>query len=198
VRRLSAALLAATLTAACAHHPPPPPADVVDAARTLPSYSANLSVKIGGRKVAPRTLVVAGFKRPDRLRLEMPAAGGTRLVLVARGGQLTALFPRSRAVFQGQADRKVLGDITGVALAPADVMDFLVGVVPPVVSGYVVEWGPALPKRARGKLDDGTRLDVVINDPTAGVAIDEHAFDPPPSAGYRKITAGEARDLWAK
>ena len=198
MRRLLAALLAAVLTAACASAPPPPPPDVVDAARALKSYSANLSVKVGGRMHAPRTPVIVGFQRPDRLRLEMPAAGGARLILVARDGQLTAVFPRSRAVFQGPADRTVLGDITGVALAPPDVMDFLIGAPPAAVTEYNVQWGPRLPRRVRGKLEDGTRLDVAVNDPTPGAAIEARAFEPPPHERYRRITAGEARELWSK
>jgi hypothetical protein len=198
VRRLSAALLAAGVTAACSKLPPPPSPEVAEAARTLQSYSANLSVKVGGRKVAPRTPVIVGFKRPDRLRLEMPSAGGARLILVAKDGQLTAVFPRARAVYQGPADRAVLGDITGVSLAPPDVMDFLVGFTPPAVTDYVVYWGPRLPRRVRGKLEDGTRLDVMVTDPAPGAAIQDRAFEPPPHERYRRITAAEARELWSK
>jgi hypothetical protein len=85
-----------------------------------------------------------------------------------------------------------------VSLAPPDVMDFLVGFTPPAVTDYVVYWGPRLPRRVRGKLEDGTRLDVMVTDPAPGAAIQDRAFEPPPHDRYRRITAAEARELWSK
>jgi hypothetical protein len=186
------------LGARCAGRSAAPSPDVADAARVLTSYSANLAVKMGGRKHAPRSTVMVGFRRPDRLRIEMPGPGGARLILVARNDVVTAVFPKSRAVFEGKADRQVLGDITGVALAPTDVMDFLVGVQPPSVTEYSASWGPVLPKQVKGKLEDGTHLDVKVNEPSPGATLAERAFEPPPHERYRRIDAAEARELWQK
>ena len=198
VRGRVIAIAAAAFTAACAARSVPPAEPVLQAARSLGSYSAELSVKVGGRLHAPRSTVLVGFRRPDRLRLEMPGPGGARLILVARDGVITAVFPRARAVFEGQAERHILGDIIGVALAPPDVMDFLVGAPPASVEDYRADWGPALPTRVRGKLEDGTRLDVKILEPTPGATLPDRAFEPPPHQGYRFINAGEARELWRK
>ena len=198
IPKKAAALPALLFVAGCASRSAPPTPEVAQAARSLQSFSADLSVKVGGRVHAPRNTVLVGFRRPDRLRLEVPAPGSARLILVARDGVLTAVFPRARAVFEGPADRQVLGDIIGVALAPSDVMDFLVGVAPPSVIDYSAQWGPALPHRVRGQLEDGTRLDVKVVDPSPGATIADKAFEPPPHKGYRQIAAAEARELWRK
>lgn len=196
--RRGAILLCLPLVVGCAARSAPPTPAVAEAARSLQSYSADLLVKVGGRRMAPRSMVLVGFRRPDRLRLEMPGPGGARLILVTRDGVVTAVFPRARAVFEGQADRHVLGDIIGVALAPSDVMDFLVGTAPPAVEEYSAQWGPALPHHVRGTLEDGTRLDVKVTGPEPGAVIADKAFEPPPHQGYRFIDAAEARELWRK
>src|SRR5204862_6271624 len=123
------------------------------------------------------------------LHLEIAGPGGARLVLVARGGRLVAVFPQDRAVFEGAADRRVLGDVTGVALAPADVIDFLTGTAPASVTDYRAEWGPRVPTPVRGRLEDGTRLDVRVRAPELDGKVADAAFDPPPHDGYRPVDA---------
>jgi hypothetical protein len=193
VRAGSAVLLAAAalLAGACAKARPPSPA-VVSAARTVATYSAVLSVKLGFRV---RADVIVAFRRPDRLRLEVPGPAGARLLLTAREGRLTAVFPGERAIFEGPASERILGEVVGVALTPGDVMDFLVGTAPASVRGYRADWGPALPRRLRGRLPDGTRLDLRVLDPRTEAA-DDRAFEPPPHDGYRAVDTAEARALW--
>jgi hypothetical protein len=193
VRARCGALLAAVLlTSACATVRPPAPG-VLAAARRAETYSAVLSVKLGFRM---RADAIVAFQRPDRLRLEVPGPTGARLLLTARDGRMTAVFPADHAVFEGEASGRVLGEVVGVALTPADVMDFLLGSAPPSVRGYRADWGPALPARLRGRLEDGTRLDLRVRDPQAGGVLDARVFEPPPHDGYRTIAAAEARARW--
>src|SRR3954451_24578550 len=70
-----------------------PPVAVVEAARQVPSYSARLEVSLRGRGLRARTRVLVGFRRPDALRIEIPGPAGARLVAVARGERLWAVFP---------------------------------------------------------------------------------------------------------
>jgi hypothetical protein len=193
-RRWALLALAAGATG-CAARSAPPPAPVLESARALSTYSAELRAKVGGLGV-PRLTVLVGFARPDRLRFEIPGPAGVRLIAVAHAGVLTAVFPVERAVYEGEAEPRVLAEVLGVALAPKDVMDFLVGTSPASVQGYRADWGPALPRRVRGRLDDGTRLDVHVNDPISNPKLAAAAFTPPPHEGYRWVTAGEARALW--
>jgi hypothetical protein len=180
-------------TIACASVRLPSPA-VVEAARGVKSYSATLSVKVSLRG---RLAAIVAFERPDRLYLEVPGPTGAGLVVVAQGGRLTAVFPAERAVFEGDATERVLGEVLGVALAPSDVMDFLVGMAPATVRGYRADWGLTLPQRVRGRLADGTRLDVRVKEPQAGGTIDDRAFAAPAHEGYRSIDAAEARAIWS-
>jgi hypothetical protein len=199
VKRAWAGVAAAWLAAGCATVAPPPTPEVVDRARALPSYTAELGVKLRGPDVrGPRVATIVGWKRPDRLRLEVPGPGGARLILVARDGRLTVVFPRQRAVLEAAATDRVIGTVLGVALAPSDVMDFLVGTPPARVSDYRAQWGAQLPKKIEGRLEDGTRLDVRVKEPEPGVSLQDRAFDPPPHDGYRTIDAAEARELWMR
>lgn len=198
-RILESALAAAWLATGCATVPRPPAPDVVEAARALESYTAELGVKARGPGIrGPRVPVIAGFRRPDRLRLEIPGPGGARLILVTRDGRLTAVFPRQRAVLQAEASDRVIGEVTGVTLDPADVMDLLIGRPPARVSEYRAQWGPRLPTKIEGRLVDGTRLDIRVKDPEPGDRIQERAFEPPAHEGYRAITAAEAREVWTR
>jgi hypothetical protein len=193
-----AALLALTITlsAACATAPRLPPPDVVQQAQAAASYSAELGVSLRGPDLRGRATILAGYRRPDRLRLELPGPGGARLIVVVSGAHITAVFPRERAVFEGAATAQTLGEVTGVALSAPDIMNLLVGIAPASVSGFRADWGRSLPSRVRGTLSDGTRIDARIKDPRLGGPLPDAAFQPPPHEGYRPVSAGEARDLW--
>jgi hypothetical protein len=192
----AALLLGTALSAGCATAPRLPPPDVVQQAQTATSYSAELGVSLRGPDLRGRATILAGFRRPDRLRLELPGPGGARLVVVVNGDRLAAVFPRERAVFTGAATPETLGEVTGVALSAPDVMSLLVGLPPASVTAFRADWGPQLPSRVRGTLSDGTRLDVKIKDPRRAAPLADTAFQPPPYEGYRVVSAAEARDLW--
>ena len=80
-----------------------------------------------------RGRVVAGFARPASMRLEGVAPfGPPAFILVARGGNATLLLPRDEPrVLRGAPPEDILGALTGVALAPADVQAILTGCVVP-------------------------------------------------------------------
>jgi hypothetical protein len=85
--------------------------------------------------------------------------------------------------------------LLGLALAPSELMDVLLGVRPASATSYEADWGPALPRRVRAELSDGTRLDARVEEAEPDVDLPPTAFDPPPCAGCRPIDANEARRL---
>src|SRR5689334_18748845 len=98
-------------------------------ARTLTAELA-LSGHAGTTKLRGR--VVAGFDRPASMRLEGVAPfGPPAFILVSRGGEATLLLPRDERVVRGASPEDVLGALTGVALAPADLLAVLSGCVTP-------------------------------------------------------------------
>jgi outer membrane biogenesis lipoprotein LolB len=77
--------------------------------------------------------VVAGFARPDSMRLEGVAPFGSPVfILVARGTAATLLLPRDNRVLRNARAEEILGALTGVALAPADLQAILSGCVTPM------------------------------------------------------------------
>lgn len=97
--------------------------------RTLTAELA-LSGRAGGRSVRGRA--IAGFARPDSMRLEGVAPfGPPAFILAARGGTATLLLPRDNRVLSPAAPEQILGALTGVALTPADVQAVLTGCVVP-------------------------------------------------------------------
>jgi hypothetical protein len=192
------ALLAALPAAACASLGPAAAPDVAAAARASSSYAAELRVRLDGPELRARTAALVAFRRPDGLRVEIPGPAGPRLVVVARGGRLFAVFASERAVFEGGAGPAELEQLLGIGLSPEEMMDLLVGVGSSRLSEYRVGWGPRLPSRVEARLPDGGRLRVTIKQPEAGVALRDEAFAPPPHAGYRRIDAQEARTLWSR
>lgn len=182
------------MAAACATAPLPPPRVVAEAA-AAPSYSASLRASVRGPDLRGRTRVLAAFRRPDALRLEIPGPSGARLVAVAGEGRLTAVLPGERAVLESAAGPSDLEALLGVALTPAELMDVLVGTAPPRLRSYEARWGARLPVRIEAVLPDGTRLDVRVDEAEAGIALPAAAFDPPAHDGYRPIDAAEARRL---
>ena len=99
------------------------------AVRTL-TAELGLSGRAGGQSLRGR--VVAGFERPASMRLEGVAPfGPPAFILAARGDTATLLLPRDNRVLRGARADAILGALTGVALAPADLQAILTGCVMP-------------------------------------------------------------------
>lgn len=188
--------LAALTLAGCASVPVPPPADVARRAAAARTYSGRLRVSLKGPELRGRTAALLGFRRPDALRIEIPGPAGARLLAVAHGEALTAVFPAERAVFRGQATADGLQDLLGVALSPAEVMDLLLGTPSPRVRDYRARWGPSLPRELDATLPDGGRLKVTVESVTLDPDLPDAAFAEPAHEGYREVDAAEARRLW--
>jgi hypothetical protein len=191
----AAALVALVSTVGCATAPLRPPAGIAEQARSAGTYSGSLHVSLRG-DLRARTRALVAFRRPAALRVEIPGPTGARLIVVARDGALTAVFPGERAVYLGEASERGLEILLGVSLTPAEVMDLLVGVPSPRLRAYEARWGPLLPRRIAATLPDGGRLKVTVEDADLGADVPASAFDEPPHRGYRSVDAEEARSLW--
>jgi hypothetical protein len=194
VRRRRAALAAAALAAACASHRPPP-ASVVAEARASPAYSATLRVSLRGPDLRGRTRALLAFRRPDALRIEIPGPTGARMIAVAHGPRLVAVFPAERAVWRGHASEAEMDALFGIALAPAELMDLLVGAGSPRLRAYEVRWGAALPRRIDATLPDGARLRAEVDSAETRTDLAPAAFEEPNSSGFREVGTQEARRL---
>src|SRR5581483_8344840 len=87
-------------------------------ARTL-TAELGLSGRVGRQRVRGR--VLAGFARPDAMRLEGVAPfGAPAFILAARGGTATLVLPRDSRVLRGARPEEILAALVGVRLAPAD------------------------------------------------------------------------------
>jgi hypothetical protein len=192
-------LLAATLGAAgCAASLAVPPVAVVETARTVPTYSARLGVTLRGPELRARTPVLLAFRRPDALRIEIPGPAGARVIAVAAGDRLWAVFPSERALYSGAARPADLESLLGVALAPSEIMDLLTGVANPRLRSYRARWGAAFPRQVEATLPDGARLKATVEEVEApATALGPTAFTEPPHEGYRAVTIDEARSLWS-
>jgi outer membrane lipoprotein-sorting protein len=190
------ALLVGVLLAltGCATWNPPPP-QAAERAAAADVYSGSLRVSVKGEDVRGRSRVLVAFRRPSALRLEIPGSAGARLVAVVRGDRLTAIFPSHRAVLESSATAADFDALLGVALAPEELMDVLVGLTPPRLRSYRAGWGEQLPERIEAELPDGTRLKARVDDAQIGVRIPEAAFEFPAHPGYRSVDANEARRL---
>jgi outer membrane lipoprotein-sorting protein len=182
------------LAAGCATWSPPPP-QAAERAAAAEVYSGSLRVSVKGEDVRGRTAVFVAFRRPGSVRLEIPGSAGARLVAVVRGERLTATFPAHRAVFESAATAADFDALLGVALAPEELMDILVGVAPPRLRSYRAGWGKRLPERVEAVLPDGTRLKATIEQPEIGRPLPAGVFEFPPHRGYREVDAAEARRL---
>lgn len=187
----AAALL---LVAGCATVRPPAPG-VAEKARTASSWSGSLRVSVSGPELRGRSRALVAFRRPDKVRIEIPGPSGARLVAVAASGRLTAVLPGERARLECAAGPRELEALLGLALEPAELMDVLIGVRPASVRSYEADWGKALPRRVRAELGDGTRLDARVEEAEQDVDLPLLAFAPPSCAGCRAIDADEARRL---
>lgn len=195
-RQIPRALLVGGLLAlaGCASWDPPLP-QAAERAAAADVYSGSLRVSIKGEDVRGRSRVLVAFRRPSAVRLEIPGSAGARLIAVVQGDRLTAVFPSQRAVFEGAATAADFDALLGVALAPEELMDILVGLTPPRLLSYRAGWGERLPERIEAVLPDGTRLKARVDDAEIGVQIPEAAFEFPPHPGYRPVDADEARRL---
>jgi hypothetical protein len=192
--RLLELLALALGVAGCAKAVPPSP-EVARAAAALTSYSGSLRVSVRGPELRGRSRALVAFRRPDALRIEIPGVSGARLLAVVAGGRLTAVLPADRAVLSREASPAQLEALLGIALAPEELMDVLVGIRPASARDYSVRWGRTLPRRIEAVLADGTRLGVDVDDAEGGAALPTAAFEPPAHAGYRPTDADEARRL---
>lgn len=191
-----AVLAAALFLGGCAkQYTVPDPATIAAAAATS-SYSAQLRIALDGPTLRARTPVLLAFRRPDALRIEVPGPAGPRLVAVASGDRLWAVFPGERAFFSGQPTERDFEALLGVALTPREVMDLLVGLPAPRLLKYDARWRGPLPARIAATLPDGGRLTVGVEEAEAGAVLSEQAFGEPPHAGYRAIGPEEARRIW--
>jgi hypothetical protein len=155
-------------------------------------------VRLNGPELRAHTRVVLAFARPDRLRLEIPGPTGARLVVLVRGEQLLAVFPGERAFLRGGARAQDLEALLGIALLPSEIMDLLTGRRPAGLRACEVRWDDRLPRRIDAALQDGTRLRVSVQDADADPELPARAFQEPPHAGFRSISAAEARQLWSR
>jgi hypothetical protein len=193
-RRPELAAAALLLAAGCASARLPT-AGVVELARSASSWSGSLRVSVRGDELRGRSRALVAFRRPDAVRIEIPGVSGARLVAVTASGRLTAVLPAERAVLESAAGPRELAALIGIALAPSELMDVLVGVRPARARSYEAEWGQALPRRVRAELEDGTRLDAHIDEAEQGVELPAAAFQPPRCDGCRAVDADEARRL---
>ncbi len=192
---LALALLALALTAGGCVRALPPSPEVVQAAAALRSYSGSLRVAVRGEDLRGRSRALVAFRRPDALRIEIPGTSGARLLAVVAGGRLTAVLPADRAVLRRAASPAELRALLGIALAPEELMDVLVGIRPADTREFEVRWGGLLPRRIEAVLADGTRLSVDVDEAEGAPELPAAAFEPPPHAGYRETDADEARRL---
>jgi hypothetical protein len=187
---------AAALLSPAAGGPPRPPAPgVAEKARAAHSWSGSLRVSVRGPDLRGRSRALVAFRRPDNVRIEIPGPSGARLVAVTAAGRLTAVLPAERAMLASAAGPQELEALIGIALAPSELMDVLVGAPPNSVRTYKAEWGETLPRRVRAELLDGTRLDARVDEAEQDVELPPAAFEPPSCPGCRTIDADEARRL---
>jgi len=114
-----------------------------ESARTMQA-ELGLSGRAGEEKLRGRALV--GFEKPDAMRLEgLAPFGAPAFILAARGREATLLLPRDDRVLRSASAAEILGALTGVSLAPADLQAILTGCVtaaPKAVGGtqYGADW----------------------------------------------------------
>ena len=106
--------------------------DVTASCRGARTLEAELSLRgqAGGRRLSGR--LRAGFERPASMRLEAVAPfGPPGFILATRGDQAVLLLPRDERVVRDQSADAILGALTGVTLAPADLQAILTGCIVP-------------------------------------------------------------------
>ena len=155
-------------------------------------------MSLDGPSLRARVRLLIAFSRPDALRIEIPGPAGARLIAVAAHGELTAAFPADRAVYVSPATSDHLEALLGVGLAPAEMIDMLVGNPPASLKEYRARWGSRVPEEIRARLRDDGKLRLEVEEVQLGLELPEAAFLPPPHDRYRPVTAAEARQLWGR
>ena len=113
--------------------------------RGIKTFTGELSLsgRAGDQRLRGR--VIAGFARPGSMRLEGVAPFGPPVfILAARPGAATLLLQRDERVLRHPEARDILGALSGVPLAPADLLAVLTGCVvpdPKPVAGRLHERG---------------------------------------------------------
>jgi outer membrane biogenesis lipoprotein LolB len=103
---------------------------VTEACRGVKTLTTELALSGRAGEQRLRGRVVAGFERPASVRLEGVAPfGPPAFILAARGGTAVLLLPRDERVLRGAKAEEILGAMTGVGLAPADLQAILTGCV---------------------------------------------------------------------
>jgi hypothetical protein len=101
------------------------------ACRGIRTMTAELSLsgRAGDQKLRGR--VIAGFKRPRSMRLEGVAPFGQPVFILVASGEndATLLLPRDARVVRGEEPEDILAALTGVSLAPDDLLELLTGCV---------------------------------------------------------------------
>jgi hypothetical protein len=109
-------------------------AQVSSGCRDVRTLTAEMGLRgrAAGRRISGR--VVAGFERPSSMRLEGVAPfGPPGFILAARGDTAVLLLPRDERFVKGASPSDLLGALTGVSLAPADLQAIVTGCVVPSV-----------------------------------------------------------------
>jgi len=107
---------------------------VASACAGIRTLEAELGLSGHAGEQSLRGTVVAGFQRPASMRLDGVAPfGAPAFVLAARGETAILVLPRESPVrvVRGAAAEAILGALTGVTLAPADLQAILTGSVTP-------------------------------------------------------------------
>jgi hypothetical protein len=144
--RLSILILAGGLAGACAPHRLTLPTDagaplpdaaavhaeVSRACRGVRTLTAELALSGRAGDARLRGRVLAGFTSEGAMRLEgLAPFGAPMFVLAARPGTATLWLPRDRKVVAHEQAADILGALTGVPLAPPDLLAVLTGCVTP-------------------------------------------------------------------
>jgi hypothetical protein len=154
-----------------------------------------VQVNLKGPQGRAKGTILIAFARADRLRVELPGSAGARMILVTRGEQLAAVFPGERAYYAGAAEAATFETILGVALAPPAIMDLLLGRGSDSVTIHSIRQGAVAPRHVAGRLRDGTRIALSIQDATINPALAPQAFEFVAPRGFRVIDELEARAL---
>jgi hypothetical protein len=127
-------------------------ADATQACAGVRTLTAELGVsgRSGDRRLRGR--LIAGFARPASMRLEGVAPfGAPAFILVAANGESTLLLPREDRVLQGERPAAILEALSGLPLAPDDLLAMLGGCLVPE------------PRPAAGRMYAGGWLAVAVD-----------------------------------
>jgi hypothetical protein len=107
-------------------------AQVSSACAGVRTLTAELGLSGRARDQPLRGRVIAGFARPSSMLLTGVAPFGPAVfILAARGNAATLVLPRESRIVRNASPDAILGALTGVALAPADLQAILTGCVMP-------------------------------------------------------------------